>query len=78
MSVVSGPSLSPKIGLMENKYVSSELSPLTRYDLKAADSTSRERSEAEKKGRNVHYSLQMLVCIETGLFLLMNGKLAEK
>lgn len=39
---------------MENKYVSLELRPVTRYDLEAADNSSRERSESGKKGRNMH------------------------
>lgn len=48
-SVVSGPSVSPKTGLIENKYVSLALNPVTRYDLEAADNSSWERSEAVKK-----------------------------
>lgn len=48
-SVVSAPSISPKIGLIENKYISSALSPVTWYDVEAANKSSWERSEAVKK-----------------------------
>lgn len=46
-SVVSSPSMSPNTGFMENKYVSLELSPVTRYDWEAAGNNSWERAGAE-------------------------------
>lgn len=45
-SVVSGPSESPNIGFMENKYISLELSPVTRWDREAARNNSWERAGA--------------------------------
>lgn len=41
--------MSPKTGLIENKYIPLALSPVTRCDLEAPDNSSRERSEAAKK-----------------------------